>query len=427
MRVDDDRVNVIKNTYLRILEYVDLSRTKLLTYGIMVSDELKYSLPPYKDKDTLGCVVYNLISCLKKNSVLVYSRNNNHNSEFNNITVYKIIKAVSFLEEEGYVINVIGKAHSDRDKRSLSFLVPTDKFIDKWGDMNLMIKAEIDYIEGVEVLELRDTDKNRIPFKMTRELKKMFNTVLKLNKMNDSFDVRNKEGYLLNNIYCRIFNEDFKHGGRFYRADVLGIPSKERLDITISNESVVEIDFSCLHFRIAGFLNGIDFFSLPEDVYNEVLGEDEEHTDTNRKVVKLAVNIMFNSKSYASAYRALSNDMKQLKKEEDFSLGSAKEVVEMVKNRYPEFDDIFCRGDSYGRVLQKHDSELAALILSKFVDRGIPCLPIHDSFIVRKSDRFFLEETMGESFREMFDTDLPVPVCVKYKDGEEIVKQSYFV
>ena len=53
--------------------------------------------------------------------------------------------------------------------------------------------------------------------------------------------------------------------------------------------------------------------------------------------------------------------------------------------------------------------------------KEIPCLPVHDSFIVQKQHIDLLCDTMGEKFRERFNTKDPVPVGIKWKDDEGCV------
>lgn len=49
-------------------------------------------------------------------------------------------------------------------------------------------------------------------------------------------------------------------------------------------------------------------------------------------------------------------------------------------------------------------------------DKNIPCLPVHDSFIIERQHQRILEETMGDCFRKLFQVDVPVPVGVGYRD-----------
>lgn len=111
--------------------------------------------------------------------------------------------------------------------------------MNSWLKLTL-IKAEVDYIEATTGLVLqRDARKMAVPYLKTNETEKMRQLVVDLNKLNESVPILTGDGPRLSNIYSRIFNESFNYGGRFYRADVLQLHSKDgnqRLDITIDGQ-----------------------------------------------------------------------------------------------------------------------------------------------------------------------------------------------
>jgi hypothetical protein len=135
-------------------------------------------------------------------------------------------------------------------------------------------QAEVDYIEATAGLVLRDARKMAVPYLKTDETEKMRQLVVDLNKLNESVPILTGDGQRLSNIYSRIFNESFNYGGRFYRADVLQLHSKDgnqRLDITIDGQPVVEVDFQNLHFRIAAVIDGGFIEDVPIDMYADIL------------------------------------------------------------------------------------------------------------------------------------------------------------
>ena len=84
--------------------------TKLLTYNITIRKCISNRLQKfkYKNKLVLGVVVSNLVSGLLHRTKIIYSRNTGEKCTANNkrnITPYKVIKCVEFLEQEGYVVN----------------------------------------------------------------------------------------------------------------------------------------------------------------------------------------------------------------------------------------------------------------------------------------------------------------------------------
>lgn len=418
--IGEQRYEVIESNKI---EY-DPTNTRILIYDINYTRSLTMQCKAlgYKDTLVLCCVVYNLISCIRKNRKLVYSRNKYEKSmSKKGLTVHKVMKVVDWLQKEEYITNYIAPPIQNKDDRQVSYIIPTLKFVEEFCDIaEVQRMAELAYQEAYAYIELRNEDKEPVLFRNTKQTQRLEGVVKKINILNDICTVRDKEGNVLNNFYCRVFNNDFGHGGRFYRADVLRVPHSEgrlgRYDITINGNPVVEIDYGNLHFRIAATREGIDLSKVASDVYMGVL-EPEEKTESNRAIVKLAVNIMFNSLDDKKAKQAIQSEINlKFKDKQDLTLRTGTEVFNRVKVAYPQFDSLFCNGDGYGSVLQNYDSELAACVLDVMADKNIPCLPVHDSFIIERQHQRILEETMGDCFRKLFQVDVPVPVGVGYRD-----------
>lgn len=407
--------------------------TRLMTYDIKVSKSTGARVRGYgyDDNTTLAVVVTNLLACIRKNSLLVYSRKTSGRSNSKKgVTARKVIKCVDFLCSIGYVTNHIGKSHADREKRQISYICPTEKFIEDWNMKDLVDEAMESYNNCLQVIELRDEDRKNVPYRNTQDTKKMEEVVRNLNRLNESVQIRDGNGDILTNFYCRIFNESFDYGGRFYKADILAIKNKvtsARLDITIDGQSVVEIDFSNLHFRIAAALESIDYQEIPTDVYSGILEDESNYVD--RRIVKLAVNIMFNCYNEDSAERAINLEINKLTKEEKsiYTLGRAKSVMLLVFDAYPDFIELFCNKSSYGRILQNADSHLANDILEKMIEKGIPCLPVHDSFIVQAKHLDILCSAMGDCFRKRFGVDWLVPVGISWKENGVKIEEKICV
>lgn len=408
--------------------------TKLLTYDIKVSREVSNAIRVhgYKDITTLGVVVTNLIACLRKQCKLVYSRDTGgtKTSSKKDITSRKVIRCIEYLVHDGYVVNVKGKPHKIKEKREVSYITPTQKFIEVWNMEELIEETMKAYEDTVKVIELRDEEKNSIPYRNTQDIKKMEEVVRKLNHMNESFRIEDGSGKTLTNFYCRIFNESFAYGGRFYKADVLAIKNRgtdARLDIKIEGQEVCEIDFCNLHFRLAAALKDIDVEYLPLDVYSGIL-EDETNT-VDRRMVKLAVNIMFNCYNDDDAEGAIRKEINLLKDDDKkrYSLGGAKAVMLLIYDKYPQFGDFFCCPDSMGRILQNADSHLANDILEVMIEKNIPCLPVHDSFLVQTKNADLLSKTMGDCFRKRFGVDYLVPISLNWKEDGVAIEEKLSV
>lgn len=408
--------------------------TRLLTYDLKVRKNVsnKVRWYEYKDKEVIGIIISNILACLRKGNILVYSRKLSYRagSSKKMITPGRVIKGIDFLEKNGYLVNRKGIGSADKDKRSVSWVQPTEKFMTEWKGEKICMQAEQDYLESCCVVELRDSEKMAIPYRNSDHIQRMTDTVRRLNKMNEGSVIRDGKGGILTNIYCRIFNESFEYGGRFYRADVLAIKNSvdnARLDITIDNERVVEVDYSNLHFRIAAAMEDLDSEDIPLDVYSGIL-EDETNL-VDRQIVKLAVNMMFNCKNEDAARMAIQKEINMMSIDDkmQYTLGTAKSVMALIKEAYPNFGHKFCTEESFGRILQNADSHLASDILQVMIDKNITCLPVHDSFIVQLKHMDFLCETMGNCFRERFNHKGIVPVGIKWKENHNLMEEKVCV
>lgn len=402
-----------------------LINTRLITYNIKIRNIVVNRVRHWDCPDitVTSVIVSNLIACHRKSTHLVYTRHRNTKTFIGKrrVSVYMLIKCIDWLEKQGYITNCIGKAHKSYDKREVSYMDANYKLLREFGlsDEDIQ-KIENDQLEMSEVMVLRDENKKAMEYRETKILKQVKENVQELNKLLAKHDVLTGDGANLNNVYCRIFNETFEYGGRFYRADILRLKQKggmdQRLDVTIDGESVVEVDYSNLHFRIASAIEDMGTYDLPLDVYSGMLEDETNMTD--RYVVKLAVNIMLNAKSFDSAVRAINQEIEAMPDKDKITIGSGKSIVSLVKDSYVQFADLFCSGDSYGRRLQNMDSELASDIIQRFISLDKPILPVHDSFVVQRKDLDLLCNCMGECFRERFGVDVGVPVGIKWKaDG----------
>lgn len=413
-------------------------KSRLLTYNINLSTSVVNKLRPMnkiEDKELTGIVVMNLIACVKRQEKLLYSRHKGNHStnktKYNRrgIQTQRLLKCIDTLEALGYIENFVGKGHVDKEKRIMSYITPSQAFIDEFCSKDEEVQSAIAaYNASLQTIILRNEYGKAIDYQDNKNIKNARKIVEKLNKINELHDIRDGEGNVMTNIYSRIFNKDFEHGGRYFHSDALKIKHKKtkaRLDVTINGEQVVEIDFSNLHYRITSLMEQISMENLPLDVYMDILPERLQNDD-HRELIKLSINILFNSKTTDSADRAINKEITKFKTQGwdiDKSLNTGKKVREHIYSMTPDFIPCYCRDDSFGLALQNADSYLAQRVIEKFVDAMKPILPIHDSFVVKMSDVGFLENAMGDSFREEFGITSLIPLKMSWKD-DNVLQES---
>lgn len=137
--------------------------TKLLTYDMRVPRKVSSTTRSwkFKDKSTLNCCIVNLLSCVRKQKLLVYSRNTGEVSfSKKKISARRVISAMDFLEKEGYIVNYVGVPHPVKDKRRISSAIPTEKLLNIFNFTEEVYKEiEMDYVKNADVVLLRDNPK----------------------------------------------------------------------------------------------------------------------------------------------------------------------------------------------------------------------------------------------------------------------------
>jgi hypothetical protein len=194
-----------------------------------------------------------------------------------------------------------------------------------------------------------------------------------------------------NTALFRIFNESFRHGGRFYGHFIQSLPKAIRAQLTIGNEPVAEPDYSAHHLRILYALRGLP----PLDDPYLLAGWD-------RGMVKLAALILINAPTLQSAVGAIGQRCR-------INWRTALRLIEAIKARHAPIEAHFHSGA--GRWLQRIDAEMAERVLLGLIRQGYPALPIHDSFVVPAKREGIACEQMAEAFETVISRE---PACHEY-------------
>ena len=195
----------------------------------------------------------------------------------------------------------------------------------------------------------------------------------------------------------RIFNNHFGSNGRFYGAFWQNLsPAIRAAGLRIDGDGVIELDFRACHFRILCGLLGIDRpFGDPTYDPFQVAG-------LNRTRIKMAFNILLNTTSKKGALGALAG---ALREEENVRYPDSRHFKEAaiylraVENLFPFLERFW--GKVFGLRLLNVDAAVCAKIISSLNRLGVPCLSVHDSFIVPSRHKDLLKNIMDESFQKV--------------------------
>ena len=186
----------------------------------------------------------------------------------------------------------------------------------------------------------------------------------------------------------RIFNNgSFQLGGRFYGGWWQNIPQEYRRRIAIDGEPTVEADYAALHPRLLYAKEGLDSADDPYDI-----GLDPRH----RGWVKQAFNALINAGPRGIA---------QPRDYDPAEVGlEHKALLDRVRAHHQPIAKHFYTGA--GLELQFVDSCIAEHVMLHFADRGIACLPVHDSFIIQERYTDELVEIMYCAYEQAVGSEL---------------------
>lgn len=238
-----------------------------------------------------------------------------------------------------------------------------------------------------EVIIKRDENKNNVDYiddKITNQMRESlqkYNNLLRQTDINtDAINLRYHKCDPTRITVKRIFDKD-DNGGRFYNGFWENMPKTDRSMLKINDEEVCELDYSAFHPTIAYALKGIQ---LEGDPY--IIEECE------RGEVKKAFLVIFNCESREQAINTIRSE---------FHIKNAKSLVQKIEQKHEAISDNFY-DPWFGMYLQRNDSLIAEFIINKLTEKGIPCLPIHDSFILAKRYKSELHDLMENYFYMTF-------------------------
>jgi hypothetical protein len=362
--------------------------------------------------DHLKLVILNLYLQYKETNskgAIAYFRNEHHwrgiDSRYNSLFIQRepLLAVIDALVESGFVLHKTGCPGFSSKIKAKQKLI---HFIQRFHLRQEMIQVSDDK-ELIELTEKIVVDrgakvKRHLPYEDTVDTVRMRADVKAYLDLLRNHNIQHpKKTFTDSQTYRakRVFRNTFDQCGRIYAGWwQSSVRSEARTLITIDGEETVELDFCNYQVRVAKALIGIDY---SEDGYN-LPGY---RSKTGRKILKNVLLFMFNCCSRLRTTRAAQkaiNDNTELKK---FWLRKGRPkmstLVEKMEKKHADISQwFFSENGSKGLELQFHDSEICMNIINIFVEKKIPILTIHDSFIVQKKHQSLLAETMVDAFEQ---------------------------
>ncbi|RWK22307.1 MAG: hypothetical protein EOR43_17205 [Mesorhizobium sp.] len=183
-----------------------------------------------------------------------------------------------------------------------------------------------------------------------------------------------------NRLY-RVFNDGcFDHGGRIYGGWWQNVPKEYRRYITINGMPTVEVDFSSMQLAML-------YAKVGEQLEGDAYAIDGFPPEL-RPLVKTTTLKMINAlgRIRAPSRSALPEGI------------SWKDLQQAILEKHRPIAGYFRSGE--GIRLQRLDSDIAEDVILRMMERGIPVLPIHDSFIVEEEHADELSAVMLDAYQK---------------------------
>lgn len=342
--------------------------------------------------------------------------NNTHYSLANKVHRQRLYRprvqeVLEHLDDNDWITFYKGYRFNDREKMT-SCVFPTEKML-SLVDMDKVKRfaAKRDPLDFIEVkdkiggktvmLSLRDFRGYSV---LSKQLES-YNVLLS----NTIIEMLTEDGeYIPCNVnYKRVFFRGLEHAGRFYSSGKFQTnPSRLRKYLKINGYSTTEVDFCNLHPRLLYTLEGIP---LPDDWDAYVL----EDIDCDRKFIKKAYLSILFSESEEKAIKSVLNQANMSQYKEMQNLSACSKLVNSVLEKNQGIRHYFFSENLWAK-LQHLDSRLASYVIYKFTKVEKVCLGWHDSFVVVKSEREYLIDTMKEAWYSLFSNYMNFKVEVEY-------------
>jgi len=193
----------------------------------------------------------------------------------------------------------------------------------------------------------------------------------------------------------RVFNKSsFELGGRFWGAYHITMPKEWRKNyIYINGNPTVELDYKAHHMRMLYHLKNNNYTADPYSVCCKTDSKQE------RKAYKIASLIVVNADNAGKAIWATRNELLR-----DGIIGhlddsTVKRLVYSFQTAHEPIAQYMCSG--IGLKLQYLDSQITDGILTRLMEEEIPCLPVHDSYIIEADHEDTLHQVMTEEYQRV--------------------------
>lgn len=323
---------------------------------------------------------------------------------------FLLVSIVDRLIELGYIEQKMGKYNPVTGFGRTSRIKATEKLLELVRIRDIFSVLAQHPEDNSETIILKDENKKLVDYKddqrsaTAREELRLINELLAKTKIEVSKEALKSGSKVITLTRKRVFrvfnNNDFWAGGRVYGGFWQEIKREYRKTIKINGENVTELDYKTNHPSM--IYRTSTNKPIPADCY-AVEGFD-------RDIAKSAMMMMINNATKEAAIKALVSDIKK-KLNKTIIHEDARRVIESLEELHEAILP-YLYDPKLALTLQTIEGEIEVDILFKLMKEDIPCLPIHDSFIVAVKHRERLRTAMINSYKKHLNQE-PI-IDIKY-------------
>lgn len=325
------------------------------------------------------------------------------------VTSRALNRVADLLETAGYTKNVTGqRSMFAGDKATASTIQPTEKLVSKIEELGVDVRS-VAHPAAQACVFKKGADGEYWELPVDHDTAHLIEPVEAYNAFLRESDVRLPiigDGPLQYSEkpvagVQRLFHAELTHG-RLYQSQWQNLDKEKRARILINGEETIEADFSGMTLRMIYHQAGMPFHGDPYAVpglidHVELLGMGMT-PEQIRSDLKQAINKMLNVETRTKAA--------QYGKDKLSILETVRPSV--VRNLTEEYHNPIVNhfyNPRLGAERTRIESDICLEIIDQLRQNGVLALPIHDSFVVARSMKALLLETMITVYREHLGFD----------------------